>query len=53
MSRHLLATTCLAGVRSPPASPSAAEVNVYSGRHYDTDAQLYEDFTAEPASPST
>ena len=26
---------------------SAAEVNVYSARHYDTDAQLYSDFTKE------
>jgi iron(III) transport system substrate-binding protein len=44
-SRHLLATTCLAGVLAAGVA-SAAEVNVYSGRHYDTDAQLYEDFTA-------
>ncbi len=45
-SRHLLATTCLAGVLAAGVA-DAAEVNVYSGRHYDTDAELYENFTAE------
>jgi iron(III) transport system substrate-binding protein len=28
------------------ASAQAAEVNLYTGRHYDTDNQLYEEFTA-------
>ncbi len=43
-SRHLLAATCLAGLCAAGVA-TAAEVNVYSGRHYDTDAQLYSDFT--------
>lgn len=46
ISRHLLATSCLAGTLAAGVA-SASEVNVYSGRHYDVDAQLYENFTAE------
>jgi iron(III) transport system substrate-binding protein len=30
-----------------PAAGSAAEVNVYSARHYDTDQAMYDGFTAE------
>ena len=45
-TRHLLAATSLAGLFAAGVA-SAAEVNVYSSRHYDTDQQLYDDFTAE------
>ncbi len=45
-ARRLLAATCLAGLAATGVA-SAAEVNVYSSRHYDTDQQLYNDFTAE------
>lgn len=38
-----LATTAL--VISSIASASAAELNLYSSRHYDTDERLYSDFT--------
>jgi iron(III) transport system substrate-binding protein len=46
LPRHLLAATCLAGFAATGVA-SAAEVNVYSSRHYDTDQKLYDDFTAE------
>jgi iron(III) transport system substrate-binding protein len=42
--RHLLAATSLIGLCAAGVA-SAAEVNVYSSRHYDTDQQLYDDFT--------
>jgi iron(III) transport system substrate-binding protein len=45
-SRHLLAATSLLGLLAAGAV-SAAEVNLYSSRHYDTDQQLYDAFTAE------
>ncbi len=38
------AASCLALLAG---TASAAEVNVYSARHYDTDEQLYSDFTKE------
>lgn len=40
----LAAASCLALLAG---AASAAEVNVYSARHYDTDEQLYSDFTKE------
>lgn len=45
-SRHLLAATSLIGFLAAGAV-SAAEVNLYSSRHYDTDQQLYDAFTAK------
>lgn len=43
LRRHLLA---LAVIAAPvAASAQTQEVNVYTARHYDTDAQLYEAFT--------
>ena len=42
--RRLLAATSLIGLCAAGVA-SAAEVNVYSGRHYDTDEQLYREFT--------
>ena len=38
---------CLAAVFSIAAPALAAEVNVYSSRHYDTDDVLYDKFTEE------
>ena len=43
LRRHLLALAVIAAPAA--ASAQAQEVNVYSARHYDTDAQLYEAFT--------
>lgn len=47
-TRHALsasvAALCLTGMA---ASASAAEINVYSSRHYDTDLSLYEQFTEQ------
>lgn len=45
-ARGLLAAA-LAGIGLMGGVASAAEVNVYSARHYDTDLQLYETFTRE------
>jgi iron(III) transport system substrate-binding protein len=45
-NRHLLAATSLASLLAAGVA-GAAEVNVYSARHYDTDQQLYDDFTAQ------
>jgi iron(III) transport system substrate-binding protein len=45
-SRRLLATASLVGLCAAGLA-SAAEVNVYSGRHYDSDAELYAAFTAD------
>lgn len=42
--RRLLAATSLIGLGAAGVA-SAAEVNIYSGRHYDTDEQLYREFT--------
>lgn len=44
--RHLLAATSLIGLCAAGVA-SAAELNLYSSRHYDTDQQLYDDFTEE------
>ncbi|HRY25539.1 MAG TPA: Fe(3+) ABC transporter substrate-binding protein [Geminicoccaceae bacterium] len=43
--RFMLGAASCLGLLAGAAS--AAEVNVYSARHYDTDAQLYSDFTKE------
>jgi len=42
--RHLLATTAVLTVVASSAA-MAAELNIYSARHYDTDQQLYNEFT--------
>ncbi len=41
----LLAVLILVATTTPPAA--AEEVNIYSSRHYDTDEQLYAEFTKE------
>ena len=41
------ATIALSGVGRSQAQSSAGEVNVYSGRHYDTDREIYDAFTRE------
>jgi iron(III) transport system substrate-binding protein len=43
-ARLTLAAVLAAGLSAPALA--AGEVNVYSSRHYDTDAQLFGDFTA-------
>ena len=44
-----LASLLLAG----PSSLFAAEVNIYSARHYDTDFALYDTFTEQTGISST
>ena len=41
----LAASAVLAGIAIMAPTAQAAEVNIYSGRHYDTDRHLYELFT--------
>ena len=45
MSRRVPAIAATLAV-ALPAAVSAAEVNIYSARHYDTDQAMYDDFTA-------
>jgi len=46
-SRTLAAAVLATGVFALAAPAGAAEINVYSARHYDTDNALYEGFTAK------
>lgn len=47
LPRGLLAAAVGASLAGLAAGVSAAEVNVYTSRHYDTDAKLFENFTAQ------
>ncbi len=47
MSRTGLAATALLALATLAPAAMAQEINIYSSRHYDTDEQLYSDFTAE------
>ncbi|WP_366554390.1 Fe(3+) ABC transporter substrate-binding protein [Aquibaculum sediminis] len=52
--RHLASTAALAGLvgglaflAMAPAAQAEGELNIYSARHYDSDAALYRDFTEQ------